>query len=132
LRATYRLLPDPGRHPEKLTRKLLAGLPPVDREVLGRPEVFELGTSHTAAGVINGFDGMADEVMLLAGPWGFELSSIGVPVTLWCGTEDTAAPPVQSEFLARVIPGARLITVEGEGHLCIFDHWSEILASALE
>jgi pimeloyl-ACP methyl ester carboxylesterase len=132
LRLTYRGLPDPGRHPEKLVRKMLAGLSKPDRELLGREELFRLGTEHTIAGVIHGFDGMADEVLLLARPWGFDLESIAAPVTLWCGTEDTAAPPCQAEHLASRIPGARLHLLEGEGHLCILERWPEILESALQ
>lgn len=130
LRLTYRSLPDPRTHPEKLTRKLLAGLPPPDREVLARPEIFRLGVEHTAAGLQHGFDGMADEVCLLASPWGFDLKDLAVPVTLWCGTEDTAAPLGQAEYLAGHIPDAELRRIQGEGHLCLFDHWTEILASA--
>lgn len=129
LRLTYRSLPDPQKHPEKLTRKMLAGLPPLDREVLERPEIFRLGVEHTAIGLQHGFDGMADEVCVLARPWGFDLEDIAVPVTLWCGTEDTAAPLAQAEYLADQIPGAELRRLEGEGHLCLFDHWTEILAS---
>lgn len=131
LRLTYRGLPDPGRHPEKLVRKMLAGLSKPDRELLEREELFRLGVEHTIAGVIHGFDGMADEVLLLARPWGFDLESIAAPVTLWCGTEDTAAPLCQAEFLAARIPGARLHRLESEGHLCILERWPEILESAL-
>lgn len=130
LRWTYRSLPDAQKHPEKLVRKLLAGLPPPDRDVLSRPEVFRLGVQHTAAGMLRGVDGMADEVCLLASPWGFELGAISLPVTLWCGTEDTAAPLAQAEYLAAAIPHAELRRIEGEGHLCLFDHWPEMLESA--
>lgn len=130
LRLTYRSLPDPKKHPEKLVRKMLAGLPEPDRKLLERPEIFRAGVEQTVEGVKHGFDGMIDEVTLLAKPWGFDLSSIKAPVTLWCGTEDTAAPMSMSEYLAANIPGARLRRAEGKGHLCIIEHWPEILGSA--
>lgn len=130
LRLTYRSLPDPKKHPEKLVRTMLAGLPEPDRKLLERPEIFRAGVEQTIEGVKQGFDGMIDEVMLLARPWGFDLASVKVPVTLWCGTEDTAAPPSMSGYLAAHIPNARLQLIEGKGHLGIIEHWTEILESS--
>jgi len=129
LRLTYKSLPNPKKHPEKLVRTMLAGLPEPDRKLLERPEIFQAGVEQTIEGVKQGFDGMIDEVQLLARPWGFDLSSIMIPVTLWCGTEDTAAPMSMSEYLAANIPGARLQRIEGKGHLCIIERWKEIYDS---
>jgi pimeloyl-ACP methyl ester carboxylesterase len=129
LRLTYRSLPDPKKHPEKLVRKMLAGLPEPDRRLLERPEIFRAGVEQTIEGVKQGFEGMTDEVVLLARPWGFDLGSIKVPVTLWCGSEDTAAPVSMAEYLAANIPGARLRRIEGAGHLCIIEHWVKIMES---
>jgi pimeloyl-ACP methyl ester carboxylesterase len=129
LRLMYRSLPDSRRHPERLVRKMLAGLGPPDRAVLARPDMFRLIVDHTAAALEAGVDGMADEVLLLTRPWGFALDAITTPVTLWCGTEDTAAPPAMAEHLAARIPGAELRRIDGEGHLALLDHFAEILAS---
>jgi len=130
LRLVYRSLPNPRRKPEKLMRKMLAGLPEPDQEILGRPEVFELGAAYNAAGVIHGFAGMVDEVRLLAQPWGFDLAQIGIPVTLWQGSVDSAAPMPMAEYLASAMPRAELRVIEGAGHLFIIDHLAEILESA--
>lgn len=131
LRLTYRTLADPHKHPDKLMRQLFAGFPERDKAILERPDIRRIGHEHTLAAVAHGFDGMADEVLLLARPWGFELSAIAVPVLLWCATEDTAAPLSHTDYLAGQIPGARRRLVEGQGHLFIFEHWTEILQSAL-
>jgi pimeloyl-ACP methyl ester carboxylesterase len=130
LRLTYRSLPEPRRHPEKLVRKMLAGLSEPDQVVLAQPEVFKLGVDHTIAGLTQGFEGMADEVLILARPWGFDIAEIALPVIVWCGREDTAAPLDQAEHLASLIPRAELRLIDGEGHLCIVEHWAEILESA--
>ncbi len=126
----YRSLPDPKRQPEKLVRKMLAGLPEPDRELLADEELFRLAVDHTITGVTDGFDGMVDELIVLARPWGFDLESITVPTAIWCGTVDSAAPLAHSEFLAEKIPGAELHPIPGEGHLCIIPHWREIVDSA--
>jgi pimeloyl-ACP methyl ester carboxylesterase len=118
------------RDPEKLLLRMLAGLSAPDQEVIRRPEILRVAATQTAAALAPGLDGMADEVLLLAQPWGFDLSTITVPVTLYCGTLDSAAPLVQAQYLAAHLLRAELHRLEGEGHLCIIPHWDEILAAA--
>ncbi|HVM12220.1 MAG TPA: alpha/beta fold hydrolase [Actinomycetota bacterium] len=45
------------------------------------------------------------------------LATIDVPTLVIVGSEDTLTPPPLSERLAREIPGAQLVTLEGAGHL---------------
>jgi pimeloyl-ACP methyl ester carboxylesterase len=45
------------------------------------------------------------------------LESIRVPCELVCGELDALTPPDVMEQLARAIPGARLTTLPGAGHL---------------
>jgi 3-oxoadipate enol-lactonase len=45
------------------------------------------------------------------------LGSIKVPTLVLCGREDRATEPVHSERIAQAIPGARLVLVEGAGHV---------------
>ena len=42
---------------------------------------------------------------------------IRVPTLVMCGREDRATTPDQSENIARAIPGARLVMIEGVGHM---------------
>jgi 3-oxoadipate enol-lactonase len=46
-----------------------------------------------------------------------KLGAIRVPTLIICGREDRATPPVYSENMARAIPGARLVMIEGAGHM---------------
>lgn len=46
-----------------------------------------------------------------------ELPAITAPTLVMCGTADRATPPAQSELIARLIPGARMVPVPGAGHL---------------
>jgi 3-oxoadipate enol-lactonase len=45
------------------------------------------------------------------------LSRIRVPTLVLTGTADKLVPPANSEVLARAIPGARLVMLEGAGHV---------------
>ncbi len=54
-----------------------------------------------------------------AGPAGFDrsLPEIGIPTLVLVGEHDVLTPPADSEAMAAAIPGARLVTVPGAGHL---------------
>ena len=49
------------------------------------------------------------------------LSSVGVPALVICGTEDRLTPIKYAGFLASGIPGARLETVDGAGHMVMLE-----------
>lgn len=52
-------------------------------------------------------------------PW---LPRIAAPTLVICGDGDTVVPPEQSRLIAAGVPGARLLTVPGAGHL---PHWED-------
>jgi pimeloyl-ACP methyl ester carboxylesterase len=64
---------------------------------------------------VEGTDGWVDDSSALARPWGFELSTITVPVGLWRGTSDTNVPSEDADYLLANIPGA-------EGHVFTGGH----------
>lgn len=45
------------------------------------------------------------------------LPSVAIPALVVVGDEDTLTPPAESEAMAAAIPGARLATIPGAGHL---------------
>jgi 3-oxoadipate enol-lactonase len=49
------------------------------------------------------------------------LGEIRVPTLVVCGREDRATEPVHSERIAQRIPGARLVWIEGAGHLSVLE-----------
>lgn len=62
---------------------------------------------------------------------GDRLGEITVPTIVICGTSDKTTPPRQSQRLADGIPGARMVWVEGKGHML---NWEgpEALVAAVE
>jgi pimeloyl-ACP methyl ester carboxylesterase len=59
------------------------------------------------------------------------LSAIAVPTLVVHGTADPMFPIGHGEALAREIPGARLIRLEGAGHAVYRDDWETIVGAIL-
>ncbi len=62
-------------------------------------------------------DGWLDDLIASVNRWGFELSEIAVPISIWHGDQDRIVPPSHARWLAAHIPGADLHLLEGEGHI---------------
>jgi pimeloyl-ACP methyl ester carboxylesterase len=63
-----------------------------------------------------GVDGWIDDCIALTRPWGFELSAITVPTSIWYGPADVLASREHHEYLQATIPVAQLHELSG-GHL---------------
>lgn len=72
-------------------------------------------------------EGWLDDSHAFAGPWGFDVAAIAVPVEIWQGREDTATPIEHARWLAARIPGARLHELDG-GHYAPYPLLPEIFA----
>src|SRR5579872_62523 len=94
-------------------------LSPVDAAAHNRElaEYF-FETDHFA--LAPGVEGWWDDGEATIGPWGFELSSIRVPVQLWHGRQDRFVPFQHGEWLARQIPGVDAHLSETDGHITLF------------
>jgi pimeloyl-ACP methyl ester carboxylesterase len=76
-------------------------------------------TQTTAVAIESGPWGWLDDDLAMARPWGFDLSGIEVPVTIWQGGEDRFVPFAHGEWLAANVSGARARLLPAEGHLSI-------------
>lgn len=54
-----------------------------------------------------------------------DLERIGAPTLVVCGTEDRLTPPHYSEYLAAHIPQARLVLIDGAGHMVMLEAANE-------
>ena len=97
----------------------LGGLvPEVDRAAL-TGEFADVVAASIRDAVRNGIWGWFDDDLAFDRPWGFDLASIRIPVTVWQGSEDKMVPFAHGRWLAANVPGARPMLLEGEGHLSI-------------
>ena len=70
---------------------------------------------------------LARELAYLGRPWGFDLSEVRAPVTLWWGERDTVCPPSIGRDFEQCLPNATLRMVD-DTHQMLFSHWREILS----
>jgi pimeloyl-ACP methyl ester carboxylesterase len=101
-----------------------------DRAELGRPEVQELIRETIVEQNVNGVGGWVDDDLAFVKPWGFDVTSISVPVLVRYGLTDVLVPPAHGEWLAANVPGCIVEVETGAGHLGT-DPEAQIAADAL-
>ena len=72
--------------------------------------------------------GVRDDGIAAVSPWGFELTDIRVPVSVWQGRQDAMVPVAHGQWLAAHVPGARAHLLDDEGHVSLFARLDDILA----
>jgi pimeloyl-ACP methyl ester carboxylesterase len=77
-----------------------------------------LGQDSMLAGQA-GPDGLIDDDVAFAKPWGFDLAEIVVPVLVVQGGLDRVVPPAHADWLAGQIPDTELWLRPDEGHVSI-------------
>ena len=93
-------------------------LPPIDRAVATGDYADRLASDFRRA-LAPGFDGWVDDDLAFVKPWGFELTTIRVPVSIWQGELDRLVPHAHGRWLADRIPGARFELAMGHGHFSL-------------
>jgi pimeloyl-ACP methyl ester carboxylesterase len=68
-----------------------------------------------------GADGLIDDDVAFASPWGFELADVSVPVLVVQGGGDRVIPRAHGEWLAARIPSAELWIRPEDGHVSVMN-----------
>jgi pimeloyl-ACP methyl ester carboxylesterase len=68
-----------------------------------------------------GPDGLIDDDVAFAAPWGVQLGEIRVPTLLVQGGEDRVIPPTHADWLLRNVPSAELWLRPRDGHISVLD-----------
>ena len=118
--------------PDEIVSELRSLISEVDEvEVTGRLGELMAASFHRAFRA--GPWGWFDDDLAFVRPWGFELSSIGVPVSVWQGRQDLMVPFAHGEWLVEHIPTARPRLRPEHGHLSLaVGSMGEILDDLLE
>ncbi len=103
----------------------------VDKAALadGRPRGLladDLGHSFA-----NGWYGFFDDDRAFMADWGFDPTTIQVPVSIWYGDADLMVPPSHGAWLSTALPSATRYFFTGEGHLSLVANRSDELLDEL-
>lgn len=102
-------------------------LPSVDREFLDGARGSEMAATLRWS-VAQGIWGWFDDDIAFTRDWGFDLSSVSIPLSLYQGSDDLMVPFAHGGWLASAMPGATPNLIEGHGHLSMA---GDCLASGL-
>jgi pimeloyl-ACP methyl ester carboxylesterase len=118
-----------ARHSPRLFFAMTAtSMPDVDSRALGQPSTRESFLINYAEAFRRGSWGVAQDLRVLAQPWGFDLGRINVPALIRHGDADTTVPLQHARLYAKAIPGAQLQIHPGHGHFSILAASRELLA----
>jgi pimeloyl-ACP methyl ester carboxylesterase len=106
--------------PEDVAKAIESLLTPTDAAVL-RGELAAYLSSYEHDGLAPGSQGWWDDNCIVR-PWGFDLSSITVPVLLLHGRQDMFVPFGHGEWLAAHTPGVEARLLDDDGHLTLMEN----------
>lgn len=104
--------------PEDIADALGDLIPPVDRTALTGELAQEMAEDLHIA-LRDGIWGWFDDDVAFTRPWGFDLASIRVPLSIWQGEQDRMVPYAHGEWLAAALPQAHAHLLPDHGHLSL-------------
>lgn len=123
------------RHPDKLAEKLKKiqqQMPEADRQVFEDPVFSQKINEITIDSINNSVRGWANEEILAALPWTFNLSEIPLSnIFLWHGELDHNVPMEMAKAVAARLPSCRFKSFPNEGHMSLLYHHGDEIFSTL-
>ncbi len=104
-----------------------------DRAVLEPETRREDLAASLRQGFESGWQGYFDDNQAIMKPWGFDPTTISVPVAVWFGKLDLMVPRTHGEWLSRSLPTASRHFFSGDGHMSlVVDHLDELSAAIMK
>lgn len=102
-------------------------LPESDLEEIQRHVAADDGglVARTLASEVDGADGWMDDLFAFVRPWGFDPTTVQVPIGLWSGPDDVLVPRGHAEWLRNNLPAPDVHALPG-GHAFPVETWQEI------
>ncbi|MBK8021741.1 MAG: alpha/beta hydrolase, partial [Chloroflexi bacterium] len=105
----------------------LGKIPPDDQATLDLDGMNLMLVADQIEALATNASGVAQDLHFAVTEWGFELTDITTPATIWQGDMDIVFPPIMGETIHHRLRGSRYVLVPGAGHLLILSRWMEIL-----
>lgn len=116
-----------GGTPEEAGKKLAGSFPPVDRQLALKPENQTMLVKSIREGYKQGWQGPAQDDIVINSPWGFRLEEIRVRIDIWQGEVDKNVPLIQGKYQHEKIPNSSFTVMPGQAHLYILANWRNVL-----
>jgi pimeloyl-ACP methyl ester carboxylesterase len=101
-----------------------------DKAVLEPESAREEFAASIRRGFEFGWHGFYDDDQAFMKEWGFDPTTITVPVSVWFGDQDLMVPRTHGEWLAKSLPTASKHFFAGDGHVSLFlSHLDELSAA---
>ena len=113
--------------PASLLASLHPEMPDSDRRVVADPGIRAQLLETYAEALRTSADGWIDDVLAFRRPWGFDPSTIRIPVLLWHGAVDNFSPVGHAMWLAQRIASATVVVQAGAAHFSALDVLPDIL-----
>lgn len=124
-------LADRGTLDESTLATMVADMPPEDRAMCrDRPQLLPEILDITPA-VVNGYEGVAYDLSLVAQPWDFDLGTITCPVDFHAARHDRNVPLHHIADQARAVPHSTMTVWSEAGHMAAHTRLSEVLQKLL-
>jgi pimeloyl-ACP methyl ester carboxylesterase len=112
---------------EEVGKKLASSFPPVDRCLIEKPENQKMLMTSIQEGYKQGWQGPAQDDLVINSPWGFRLEDIKVRIDIWQGEVDKNVPRNQGEYQHEKIPNNTFTVMPGQAHLYLLANWRNVL-----
>lgn len=104
-----------------------------DKAVLESDTLRESFAASMRKAFETGWRGFFDDNGVLMKEWGFDPTTIGVPIAVWFGDRDLSVPRTHGEWLIKNLPTASEHYYHGEGHFSLWaNHFDELAAAINE
>jgi pimeloyl-ACP methyl ester carboxylesterase len=113
--------------PASLIARLQAELPESDRRVVADQGIRAKLVETYAEALRTSDYGWVDDALAFCSPWGFDPTTVTVPVLLWHGDGDVFSPASHARWLASRIPNATVVVQAGAAHFGALDVLPDIL-----
>lgn len=111
-----------------LFKQAIKKLPEPDKKILNNTQHFHTLVDSGNEAFRQGLSAAAQEFKIVVSDWGFDISQIKCPVSIWHGGLDQQVSLSNAKFFQKLILNAKLIDLENEGHLSVlYNHMSDIL-----
>jgi pimeloyl-ACP methyl ester carboxylesterase len=113
--------------PEEVGKKLASSFPPADRQLVEKPENQKMLITSIQEGYKQGWQGPAQDDLVINAPWGFRLEDIETRIDIWQGEIDKNVPLNQGKYQHAKIRNSTLTIMPGQAHLYLLANWRNVL-----